>query len=101
MAFVSGGFQNELDSKHLLRHSKSLSCSLPYLMTSLSMQPLAESINFDQSFFAYIHLSVLTPNAYLSSTIHRQGMLRVTKFVHFILEYITFECRRNEPLYSV
>jgi len=50
MAFVSGGVQKDLDSKHLLRHSKSSSCSLPYLMISLSVQPLAKSINWDQSF---------------------------------------------------
>jgi len=28
-------------------------------------------------------------------------MLRVTKFVHFILGYITFECHQNELLYFV
>ena len=46
---IFSGVQKDLDSKHLLRHSKSSSCSPPYLMTSLSMQPLAKSINCDQS----------------------------------------------------
>jgi hypothetical protein len=50
MAFVSGEVQKDSDWKHLLRHSKSLFCSLPYLITSLSILPLAKSIHCDQSF---------------------------------------------------
>ena len=50
MAFMSGGVQKDLDSKHLLRHSASYSWSLPYLITSLFMQALAKSSSCDQSF---------------------------------------------------
>jgi zinc transporter ZupT len=48
MAFVSGGVQNDLDSKHFLRHSASSSWILPHLITSLSMQALAKSSSCDQ-----------------------------------------------------
>jgi hypothetical protein len=51
MAFVSGGVQNDLDSKYFLRHSTISSWSLLYLITSLSMQALAKSSSFDQSLF--------------------------------------------------
>jgi len=50
IAFMSGGVQKDLDSKHLLRHSASYSWSLPYLITSLFMQALTKSSSCDQSF---------------------------------------------------
>ena len=49
-AFVFGGVQKDLDSKHLLRYFTSSSRSLPYLITPLSMQALAESVSYDQYF---------------------------------------------------
>jgi len=50
VAFMSGGLQRDLDSKHLLRHSANSSWSVPYLITSLSMQALAKSSSCDKSF---------------------------------------------------
>ena len=49
MAFISGGVQNDLNSKYLLRHSASSSWSLAYLITSLSMQALVKASSSDQS----------------------------------------------------
>jgi len=51
MAFMSGGVQKDLDSKHLLLHSASSSWSLPYLITSLSMQALAKSSSCTNRFY--------------------------------------------------
>ena len=48
-----------------------------------------------------MHFSFLTRDAYIPSTVHWKGMLRVMKFVHFTLGYITIECHQNEPLYFV
>ena len=51
MTFVSGGVQNDVDSKHFLRQSSISSWILLYLITSLSMQALAKSNSCDQTFF--------------------------------------------------
>jgi len=51
MTFMSGGVQNDLDSKHFLRDSTSSSWSLLYFITSLSMQALAKSSSCDQFFY--------------------------------------------------
>ena len=50
-AFVSRGVQSDTHSKHYLRHSKSSSWNLSYLITSLSMQALAKSSSYDNFFY--------------------------------------------------
>ena len=69
MVFVSGSVQKDLDSKHSLRHSKSSSCSLAYLITSLSMQAISKSTSCDK-FFTWTHVSVLTCDSDILSTVH-------------------------------
>jgi len=48
MTFISGGVQKHLDSKNLLPYYASCSRSLPYLITSVSMQAPDKSSCCDQ-----------------------------------------------------
>ena len=42
-----------------------------------------------------MHLSVLTRDMDIQSTVHWQGMTRVTKFLYYTLGNITFECHQD------